>query len=103
MGGDGGGGLEILLKFQTYFLVIQEVMQNFKIVALLLLGYFWLVMKIKKELLIIIATLATAEISAGALAKADQKFDKKSMEDVLETNILGSTDGYSRPPIQASI
>ena len=56
-------------------MVIQEVMQNFKIVALLLLGYFWLVMKmkIKKELLIIIATLATAEVSAGTLAKADQK------------------------------
>ena len=51
--------------------VIQEVMQNFKIVALLLLGYFWLVMKMKikiKELLIIIATLATTEVSAGALA-----------------------------------
>ena len=49
-------------------------MQNFKIVALLLLGFFWLVMmKIKKELLIIIATLATIEVSAGALAKADQK------------------------------
>ena len=58
-------------------MVIQEVMQNFKIVALLLLGYFWLVIKMKKmkmmELLIIIATLATAEVSAGALAKDDQK------------------------------
>ena len=49
-------------------------MQNFKIVALLLLGYFWLVMKkMMLELLIIIATLATAEVSAGALAKADQQ------------------------------
>ena len=47
-------------------------MQNFKIVALLLLGYFWLVIKKIMELLIIIATLATAEVSAGALAKADQ-------------------------------
>ena len=54
-------------------MVIQEVMQNFKIVALLLLGYFWLVIKkMKMESLIIIATLAAAEVSAGALAKADQ-------------------------------
>ena len=65
-------------------MVIQEVMQNFKIVALLLLGYFWLVMKkmkIKiKELLIIIATLATTEVSAGALAKADQYLSHSSYE-----------------------
>jgi hypothetical protein len=37
-----------------------------KIVALLLLGYFWLVEKKKEEdLLIIKASLATAEVSAG--------------------------------------
>ena len=50
-------------------------MKNFKVVAQLLVGYFWLVMKkIKKikELLILIATLATTEVSVGALAKADQ-------------------------------
>ena len=51
--------------------------RNFKVVAQLLVGYFWLVMKkmkIKiKELLILIATLATTEVSVGALAKADQK------------------------------
>ena len=46
-------------------------MQSFKIVADLLLGYFWLVM-IKKILLIIKASLATAEVSAWAWAKADQ-------------------------------
>ena len=48
--------------------------KNFKVVAQLLVGYFWLVMKkIKiKELLILIATLATTEVSVGALAKADQ-------------------------------
>ena len=64
-----GGVLEFFLSSRLILLVIQEVMQNFKIVALLLLGYFWLVMKkIKiKELLIIIATLATTEVSAGAL------------------------------------
>ena len=50
-------------------------MQNFKTVAYLLLGYFWLVkMKFKKILLIIKASLATAEVSAGGLAKADQKY-----------------------------
>ena len=51
-------------------------MKNFKVVAQLLVGYFWLVMKkIKiKELLILIATLATTEVSVGALAKADQKY-----------------------------
>ena len=66
------GGYENFFKSsRLILLVIQEVMQNFKIVASLLLGYFWLVM-IKKELLIIIATLATTEVSAGALAKADQ-------------------------------
>ena len=51
-------------------------MKNFKVVAQLLVGYFWLVMKMKKmkikELLILIATLATTEVSVGALAKADQ-------------------------------
>ena len=37
-----------------------------KVVALLLLGYFWLVMKKEMmELLISIATLATTEVSAG--------------------------------------
>ena len=55
-------------------MVIHEHMQSFQIVALLLLGYFWLVedRKKKKNMLIIIATLATAEVSAGAVAKADQ-------------------------------
>ena len=43
------------------------------------------------------------EQSSSILIFLFLKFDKKSMEDVLETNILGSTDGYSRPPIQASI
>ena len=51
-------------------------MQNFKIIAYLLLGWFWLVKKkmIKKIkiLLIIKASLAIAEVSAGAVAKADQ-------------------------------
>ena len=50
-------------------------MQNFKIEALLLLGYFWLVIKkMKMELSIKIATLAAAEVSAGALAKANRSF-----------------------------
>jgi hypothetical protein len=44
-------------------------MQSFKIVAYLLLGYFWLVKKkMKKKIkivLIIKASLATAEVSAG--------------------------------------
>ena len=48
-------------------------MQSFKIVAYLLLGYFWLVrIKIKKIVLIIKASLASAEVLAGAVAKADQ-------------------------------
>ena len=59
-----GGVLEFFKSSMLILLVIQEVMQNLKIVALLLLGYFWLV--ITMELLIIIATLATAEVSAGA-------------------------------------
>ena len=68
-----GGDLDFFLSSRLILLVIQEVMQNFKIVALLLLGYFWLVIKMKfEELLIIIATVATAEVSAGALAKPDQ-------------------------------
>ena len=45
-------------------------MQSFKIVAYLFLGYFWLVKM--KILLIIKASLATAEVSAWAWAKADQ-------------------------------
>jgi hypothetical protein len=45
-------------------------MQSFKIVAYLLLGYFWLVEG--EDLLIIEASLASAEVSAGAVAKADQ-------------------------------
>ena len=49
-------------------------MKNFKVVAQLLVGYFWLVMKMIKKLLILIATLATTEVSVGALAKADQKY-----------------------------
>ena len=47
-------------------------MQSFKIVAFLLLGYFWLVEEKEKDLLILIATLATTEVSVGAVAKADQ-------------------------------
>ena len=56
------------------FFVSRNSVKNFKVVAQLLVGYFWLVMKkIKiKELLILIATLATTEVSVGALAKADQ-------------------------------
>jgi hypothetical protein len=46
-------------------------MQSFKIVAYLLLGYFWLVEE-KKDLLILKASSASAEVSAGAEAKADQ-------------------------------
>jgi hypothetical protein len=55
-------------------------MQNYKIVAYLLLGYFWLVKKkMIKILLMIEASLATAEVSAGAVAKADQKFQLKEV------------------------
>ena len=46
-------------------------MQNYKTVAYLLLGYFWLV-EGEEELLILKASLASAEVSAGVLAKADQ-------------------------------
>jgi hypothetical protein len=46
-------------------------MQSFKIVAYLLLGYFWLV-EGEEELLKLKAFLASAEVSAGAVAKADQ-------------------------------
>ena len=46
-------------------------MQSFKFVALLLLGYFWLV-EGEGESSIIIAALATTEVSVGAVAKADQ-------------------------------
>ena len=65
-------------------------MKNFKVVAQLLVGYFWLVMKkIKiKELLILIATLATTEVSVGALAKADQKSSfvfRKHLSSMLST------------------
>ena len=52
-------------------------MKNFKVVAQLLVGYFWLVMMKIKELLILIATLATTEVSVGALAKADQKLSQR--------------------------
>jgi hypothetical protein len=44
---------------------------NFKTVANLLLGYFWLV-DWKKILLKLKASLASAEVLAGAVAKADQ-------------------------------
>ena len=48
-------------------------MQSFKIVAVLLLGYFWLVKMNKiKILLIIKASLATLRFQLGAVAKADQ-------------------------------
>ena len=49
-------------------LVIHEHMQSFKIVALHLLAYFWLVEdeKKKKNVLIIIATLATAVCLFGS-------------------------------------
>jgi hypothetical protein len=47
-------------------LVTQDHMQSFKIVAYLFLGYFWLVKKMMiKTALIIKASLATAEVSAG--------------------------------------
>ena len=48
-------------------------MQSFKVVAYLLLGYFWLVKKEEEKIKAIIeASLASAEVSAGAVAKADQ-------------------------------
>ena len=48
-------------------------MQYFKSEAKLLLGYFWLVdYDYEEDLLIIKDSLATAEVSAGAVAKADQ-------------------------------
>jgi hypothetical protein len=40
-------------------------MQSFKIVDYLLLGYFWLVEEEDVDLLIMEASLATAEVSAG--------------------------------------
>ena len=52
-------------------LVTQDHMQSLKIVAYLLLGYFWLVEE-EEELLIIEESLASAEVSAEAVAKADQ-------------------------------
>ena len=45
-------------------------MQSFKIVAYLLPGYFWLVEE-GGGLSILKASLASAEVSAGAVAKAD--------------------------------
>ena len=50
-------------------------MQNFKTVAYLLLGYFRLVglEGLEEDLVEIKGFLATAEISAGAVAKADQQ------------------------------
>ena len=42
MGGQGGV-LEFFKGFNLILLVTKEPMQSFKIVALLLLGYFWLV------------------------------------------------------------
>ena len=44
-------------------------MQSFKIVAYLLLGYLWLVEE--GGLLILKASLASAEVSAGAVANAN--------------------------------
>ena len=70
-----GGFPNFLFTPNLIFFVSRNSVKNFKVVAQLLVGYFWLVMKkIKiKELLILIATLATTEVSVGALAKADQK------------------------------
>ena len=48
-------------------------MQSFKIVFYLLLGYFWLVGG-EGGLSILKASLASAEVSAGAVAKADKHF-----------------------------
>jgi hypothetical protein len=48
-------------------------MQKFKTVAYLLLGYFWLVEGLEEDLVEIKGFLATAEVSAGAVAKADQQ------------------------------
>ena len=42
------GILDIFKSSKLILLVIQDVMQNFKIVALLLLCYFWLVIKMWK-------------------------------------------------------
>ena len=52
-------------------MVTEEPMQSFKIVAYLLLGYFWLVGR-TEIVLKVKASLAWAEVSAGAVAKADQ-------------------------------
>ena len=69
----GAGGVgQFFFYPKSYFFVTRNSVQNFKIVAQLLLGYFWLVIKKMMELLILIATLATTEVSVGALAKADQ-------------------------------
>jgi hypothetical protein len=53
-------------------LVTLDHKQSFKIVAYLLLGYFWLVGEEEEELLILKASLALAKVSAGAVAKANQ-------------------------------
>ena len=55
-------------------------MQHFKFVEYFLLGYFWLVGEEEGgggDLLIIKATLASAEILAGAVAKADQQLQQR--------------------------
>jgi hypothetical protein len=63
-------------------------MQSFKIVAYLLLGYFWLVEE-EDEWLIIEASLASDKVSAGAVAKADQN-GTKSAEKNLKSNTASS-------------
>jgi hypothetical protein len=66
------GVYQNVLKSSNHILLVtQDHMQSFKIVAYLLLGYCWLV---EGGLLILKASLASAEVSAGAVAKADQHF-----------------------------
>ena len=62
------GEYQIFFKDSNHILLVtQDHMQSFKIVAYLLLVYFWLVQKEnEKDLLIIKASLATAEVSAGS-------------------------------------
>ena len=59
-----GGYPNFFFTPNLIFFVTRNAVQNFKIVAQLLLGLFWL---LKKILLIIVASLATAEVSAGGL------------------------------------
>jgi hypothetical protein len=65
------GGYQIFFLGSNHILLVtQDHMESFKIVAYLLLGYFWLVGG--GGLSILKVSLASAEVSAGAVAKADQ-------------------------------